>query len=103
MAQASLRLGRSLTNQAIRRQFSCGVALSGKHVSYSVQDGVAVLRYVMKLIRDCLLQGQAQLDQRVAIFRCVSISRARCVDDLSMLKKYCSISRYFKKTFMSQK
>ena len=49
MAQASLRLGRSLTNQAIRRQFSCGVALSGKHVSYSVQDGVAVLRYVMKL------------------------------------------------------
>ena len=52
MAQASLRLGRSLTNQAIRRQFSCGVALSGKHVSYSVQDGVAVLRYVMKLIRD---------------------------------------------------
>jgi len=45
MAQASLRLGRSLTNQAIRRQFSCGAALSGKHVSYSVQDGVAVLRF----------------------------------------------------------
>ena len=30
-------------------------------------------------------------------FRCVSISMARCVDDLSMLKNYCSILRYFKK------
>ena len=37
------------------------------------------------------------------IFRCVSISRARCVADLSMLKKHCSISRYFKKTSMFQK
>ena len=38
-----------------------------------------------------------------SLFRCVSISMARCVNDLSMLKKYCRISRYFKNLSMSQK
>ena len=45
MAQASLRLGRALTGQTVRRNFCVSSAISGKHVNYSVQDGVAVLRY----------------------------------------------------------
>ena len=44
MAQASLRLGRALTSQTVRRNFCVSSAISGKHVNYSVQDGVAVLR-----------------------------------------------------------
>jgi len=45
MAQASLRLGRALTGQTVRRNFCVSSAISGKHVNYSVQDGVAVLRF----------------------------------------------------------
>ena len=45
MAQASLRLGGALTGQTVRRNFCVSSAISGKHVNYSVQDGVAVLRY----------------------------------------------------------
>jgi len=45
MAQASLRLGRSVTSQAIRRNLSLSAAASGKHVNYSVQDGVAIIKF----------------------------------------------------------
>lgn len=44
MAQASLRLGRSVTNQALKRHFCASSAVNGKHVNYSVQDGVATIR-----------------------------------------------------------
>jgi len=45
MAQATLRLGKSLTNQSIIRNLSTTRAVAGTHLNYSVQDGVAVLRF----------------------------------------------------------
>merc|ERR1719367_190381 len=45
MAQASLRLGRCVANQTLRRNFCLSSAAAGKHVNYSVQDGVAVIRF----------------------------------------------------------
>ena len=44
MAQACLRLGKSLTSQTVRRNFSASSAVAGKHVNYSVQDGVSIIR-----------------------------------------------------------
>lgn len=46
MAQASLRLGRSVAAAArlgCRRNLATSSALAGKHVNYAVQDGVAIL------------------------------------------------------------
>jgi len=45
MAQACLRLGKSLTSQTVRRHFSASSAVAGKHVNYSVQDGVSIIRF----------------------------------------------------------
>lgn len=46
MAQATLRLGRGLARQgAAWRNFSASSAVAGKHLNYSVDDGVAVLRF----------------------------------------------------------
>jgi len=45
MAQATLRLGRSVTNQALKRHFCVSSAVNGKHVNYSVQDGVATIKF----------------------------------------------------------
>jgi len=45
MAQACLRLGKSLTSQTVRRNFSASTAVAGKHVNYSVQDGVSIIRF----------------------------------------------------------
>jgi len=45
MAQASLRLGKSLANQNIVRNLSTTRAVAGTHLNYSVQDGVAVLKF----------------------------------------------------------
>lgn len=53
MAQASLRLGRALTSQTVRRNFCVSSAISGKHVNYSVQDGVAVLRCFLLSFGNC--------------------------------------------------
>ena len=50
MAQASLRLGRCVANQTLRRNFCLSSAAAGKHVNYSVQDGVAVIRYIFIVI-----------------------------------------------------
>ena len=44
MAQACLRLGKSLTSQTVRRNFSASSVVAGKHVNYSVQDGVSIIR-----------------------------------------------------------
>ena len=44
MAQASLRLSRSVTNSVIRRHFGLSAAADGKHVNYSVNDGVATIK-----------------------------------------------------------
>jgi len=45
MAQACLRLGKSLTSQTVRRHFSASSAVAGKHVNYTVQDGVSIIRF----------------------------------------------------------
>jgi enoyl-CoA hydratase/long-chain 3-hydroxyacyl-CoA dehydrogenase len=46
MAQATLRLGKSLARQNLAwRQLSSSSTVAGKHIAYSVQDGVAVLRF----------------------------------------------------------
>jgi len=45
MAQASLRLGKSLANQSVVRSLSTSRAVAGTHLDYSVQDGVAVLKF----------------------------------------------------------
>jgi len=45
MAQACLKLGRSLTSQTVRRNFSGSSVVAGKHVNYSVQDGVSIIRF----------------------------------------------------------
>ena len=44
MAQASLRLGKSVASQVLRRNLSTTRAVAGTHLNYTVQDGVAVLR-----------------------------------------------------------
>jgi len=49
MAQCSLRLGKSLSRRGLAwRQFSSSSSVAGKHLDYSVQDGVAVLRFDSK-------------------------------------------------------
>jgi len=45
MAQASLRLGKSLANQTVIRNLSTTRAVAGTHLNYTVQDGVAVLKF----------------------------------------------------------
>ena len=50
MAQACLRLGKSLTSQTVRRNFSASCAVAGKHVNYSVQDGVSIIRLDRQMI-----------------------------------------------------
>lgn len=46
MAQATIRLGRSLAQQSLAwRQFSSSSIAGGKHLDYTVQDGVAVIRF----------------------------------------------------------
>jgi len=49
MAQCTLRLGHSLSRRSLAwRQFSSSSSVAGKHLDYSVQDGVAVLRFDSK-------------------------------------------------------
>jgi len=46
MAQATLRLGKNLTKQSLAwRNFCSTSAVGGKHLNYTVQDGVAILRF----------------------------------------------------------
>jgi len=45
MAQASLRLGKSVVGQPFIRSLSTSRAVCGTHVNYSVQDGVGVLKF----------------------------------------------------------
>lgn len=46
MAQVTLRLGKRLAQPSLAwRQFSSSSTVAGKHLNYSVQDGVAVLRF----------------------------------------------------------
>ena len=50
----------------------------------------------------CLLKESIMPSGLVFIFRCISISRTRCFNDQVLLKKYCSILKYFKRISMSQ-